>query len=109
MEPAFNVPNGTSRTGTNYAVELLRPPSLVRDCSVSSMGAERMKKVNPSSSSPKVVIGKQLANKKSKSTALKTKHSFKDDPWYPKAWAKFSISANGSAYQAERTDELTKI
>ena len=68
-----------------------------------------MKKVKASSNSRKAVIGKQLANKKSKPTALKTKHSFKDDPWYPKAWAKFSISANGSAYHAERTDELSQI
>ena len=78
-------------------------------CLVLSMGVEGVKKVKASSNSPKVVIGKQLANKKSKPTALKTKHSFKDDPWYPKAWAKLSISANGSAYHAERTDELTQI
>jgi len=68
-----------------------------------------MKKVKASSNSPKAVIGKQLANKKSKSTAPTIKQSFKEDAWYPKAWAKLSISANGSAYQAERTDELTKI
>ena len=109
MARASNVPNGTSRTGTNYALELLRPPSLVRDCSVSSMGAEGVKKAKASSNSPKVVIGKQLANKKSKSSALKSKHSFKEDAWYPKAWAKLSISANGPAYHAERADELTQI
>jgi hypothetical protein len=68
-----------------------------------------MKKIQARSNSPKAVIGKQLVNKKSKSSALKTKHSFKDDPWYPKAWAKFSISANGPAYHAERADELTQI
>jgi hypothetical protein len=73
------------------------------------MGAEGVKKAKASSNSPKVIIGKQLANKKSNSSALKTKHSFKDDPWYPKAWAKFSISGNGSAYHAERADELTQI
>jgi hypothetical protein len=68
-----------------------------------------MKKVQARSNSSKVVIGKQLANKKSKSSALKSKHSFKEDAWYPKAWAKLSISANGSAYHAERADELTQI
>jgi len=68
-----------------------------------------MKKMQARLNSPKAVIGKQLANKKSKSTTATNKHSFKEDPWYPKAWAKLSISANGSAYHAERTDELTQI
>ena len=68
-----------------------------------------MKKIQARSKRPKAVIGKQLANKKSKSTAATNKHSFKEDPWYPKAWAKLSISANGSAYHAERTDELKQI
>ena len=68
-----------------------------------------MKKVKPSSSSPKVVIGKQLANKKKKSTTSPKIQSCTKDTWYATAWSRFSISANGSAYHAERTDELTKI
>ena len=73
------------------------------------MGAEGMKKVQARSNSPKVVIGKQLANKKKKSTTPPKIQSCTKDTWYATAWSRFSISANGSAYQAERTDELSKI
>ena len=68
-----------------------------------------MKKVKSSSNSPKVVIGKQLANKKKKSTTPPKIQSCTKDTWYAAAWSRFSISAKGSAYRAERIDELTKI